>query len=147
MNILNRVGIAWSSLMNTDITNVCFWWIIQNKEAIIFLNIFFIKIGMGEKQKSLQCTAPESPLKLNMSQNSIWQLFCAVLILHTTSLFIADFSDPFEPPGAKKAKGAFVPNDMALQMVMGMGFNKEQATKALFKTVSWQYRSCVGRGF
>ena len=49
---------------------------------------------------------------------------------------IVDFADPFVPPSAKKAKGSFVPNDDALQMVMGMGFNKEQATKALFKTVS-----------
>ncbi|XP_008209827.1 ubiquitin carboxyl-terminal hydrolase 5 isoform X2 [Nasonia vitripennis] len=48
----------------------------------------------------------------------------------------ADFSDPFVPPGvdAKSDSAAFVPNKESLEMVMSMGFTKEQATKALKAT-------------
>lgn len=46
-----------------------------------------------------------------------------------------DFGMPFEVPGAKKSS-SFTPNEEALAMVMSMGFNTEQATKALKATVS-----------
>lgn len=46
-----------------------------------------------------------------------------------------DFGMPFEVPGAKKSS-SFTPNEEALAMVMTMGFNTEQATKALKATVS-----------
>jgi ubiquitin carboxyl-terminal hydrolase 5/13 len=46
-----------------------------------------------------------------------------------------DFNDPFEVPGNKASSGAaFTPNDDALAMIMSMGFNKDQATKALKAT-------------
>lgn len=48
----------------------------------------------------------------------------------------SDFADPFVPPGidTKPGKTAFKPNEEALQMVMTMGFTREQATKALKAT-------------
>ncbi|KAJ8680108.1 hypothetical protein QAD02_015895 [Eretmocerus hayati] len=47
-----------------------------------------------------------------------------------------DFSNPFVPPGVdiKSDSSAFVPNQEALEMVMSMGFTKDQATKALKAT-------------
>lgn len=47
---------------------------------------------------------------------------------------------PFEIPGAKKSS-SFTPNEEALAMIMSMGFNTDQATKALKATVG------IGRGF
>jgi len=41
---------------------------------------------------------------------------------------------PFEPPGAKKS-GSFTPNEEAVAMIISMGFNTEQAAKALKNTV------------
>ncbi|XP_055713193.1 ubiquitin carboxyl-terminal hydrolase 5 [Phlebotomus papatasi] len=46
----------------------------------------------------------------------------------------ADFSDPFVPPGTDVSKSAFVADANGLQMLMGMGFNERQATKALRET-------------
>ncbi|XP_017890085.1 ubiquitin carboxyl-terminal hydrolase 5 [Ceratina calcarata] len=48
----------------------------------------------------------------------------------------SDFADPFVPPGinAKPKKSKFTINEDALAMVMGMGFTREQATKALRAT-------------
>ncbi|XP_058466029.1 ubiquitin carboxyl-terminal hydrolase 5 [Malaya genurostris] len=53
----------------------------------------------------------------------------------------ADFASPFVPPGTDvgkdKASGtvpAFVPDPMGLEMLMGMGFTKLQASKALKET-------------
>ncbi|XP_034176888.1 ubiquitin specific protease 5 [Osmia lignaria lignaria] len=48
----------------------------------------------------------------------------------------SDFAEPFVPPGvdAKSGKERFTPNEEALAMVMGMGFTREQATKALKAT-------------
>lgn len=48
----------------------------------------------------------------------------------------SDFADPFVPPGIdmKSGKDKFIVNQEALAMVMGMGFTKEQATKALKAT-------------
>ena len=49
----------------------------------------------------------------------------------------SDFSAPFVPPGGgAKKSGSFVPNEDALTMIMGMGFPRDQATKALKETVS-----------
>lgn len=46
-----------------------------------------------------------------------------------------DFGDPFVPPGTDLSGGtAFVPDPSGLEMLMGMGFNKAQATKALKET-------------
>jgi len=46
-----------------------------------------------------------------------------------------DFGDPFIPPGAAPSDpSAFVPNEEAVQMVMGMGFTRPQALKALRET-------------
>ncbi|XP_053379534.1 ubiquitin carboxyl-terminal hydrolase 5-like [Mercenaria mercenaria] len=44
-----------------------------------------------------------------------------------------DFGMPFEVPGAKKSS-SFTPNEEALAMIMSMGFNRDQATKALKAT-------------
>ena len=41
---------------------------------------------------------------------------------------------PFEPPGTKKS-GSFTPNEEAVAMIISMGFNTEQAAKALKNTV------------
>jgi len=41
---------------------------------------------------------------------------------------------PFEPPGPKKS-GSFTPNEEAVAMIISMGFNTEQAAKALKNTV------------
>ncbi|XP_076283534.1 ubiquitin specific protease 5 [Lasioglossum baleicum] len=48
----------------------------------------------------------------------------------------SDFADPFVPPGfdANPKKDKFTVNEDALAMVMGMGFTKEQAVKALKAT-------------
>ncbi|XP_076762013.1 ubiquitin specific protease 5 [Xylocopa sonorina] len=48
----------------------------------------------------------------------------------------SDFADPFVPPGinASTKKDKFVVNEEAVAMVMGMGFTKEQAIKALKAT-------------
>lgn len=48
----------------------------------------------------------------------------------------SDFSDPFVPPGTDSSKNeaAFVPDPSGLEMLMGMGFNAGQATKALKET-------------
>lgn len=45
-----------------------------------------------------------------------------------------DFGDPFVPPGTAVSQNTFVPNPNGLEMLMGMGFNLEQATKALKET-------------
>ncbi|CAK9822790.1 Ubiquitin carboxyl-terminal hydrolase 5 [Anthophora retusa] len=47
-----------------------------------------------------------------------------------------DFADPFVPPGidVKPEKDKFMANEDAVNMVMGMGFTREQATKALKAT-------------
>lgn len=44
----------------------------------------------------------------------------------------SDFAEPFMPPGLESI--GFVPNSEALQFIMGMGFTKDQATKALKAT-------------
>ncbi|GAB0093921.1 Ubiquitin carboxyl-terminal hydrolase [Sergentomyia squamirostris] len=47
----------------------------------------------------------------------------------------ADFSDPFIVPGtAVPGKSSFVADPTGLQLLMGMGFNERQATKALQET-------------
>ncbi|XP_026476766.1 ubiquitin carboxyl-terminal hydrolase 5 isoform X1 [Ctenocephalides felis] len=47
----------------------------------------------------------------------------------------SDFADPFVPPGLdRKSDNSFVPNDEALSMIMGMGFTRDQAIKALKAT-------------
>lgn len=47
----------------------------------------------------------------------------------------SDFGDPFIPPGTIASKTAvFVADPSGLEMLMGMGFNTAQATKALKKT-------------
>nr|XP_031833374.1 ubiquitin carboxyl-terminal hydrolase 5 [Nomia melanderi] len=48
----------------------------------------------------------------------------------------SDFADPFVPPGfdAKPKKDKFMVNEDAVTMVMGMGFTREQAIKALKAT-------------
>ncbi|XP_055311521.1 ubiquitin carboxyl-terminal hydrolase 5 [Sitodiplosis mosellana] len=46
----------------------------------------------------------------------------------------SDFGDPFVPPGTDVSGVAFVPDPSGLEMLMGMGFNKVQATKALKET-------------
>ena len=48
---------------------------------------------------------------------------------------VSDFNTPFVPPGAAKAAG-FTPNEEAISMLSAMGFNREQAIKALKNTVS-----------
>lgn len=45
----------------------------------------------------------------------------------------SDFSDPFVPPGTESASN-FTPNPDALPMIMGMGFSRDQAVKALKAT-------------
>ena len=50
----------------------------------------------------------------------------------------ADFNSPFVPPGSKPKAGSFVPNEDAVVMVMSMGFNRDQAIKALKNTVCVQ---------
>ncbi|KAL1137925.1 hypothetical protein AAG570_009620 [Ranatra chinensis] len=48
-----------------------------------------------------------------------------------------DFSDPFVPPGtetAPKKDTAFVPKEDALEMIMAMGFGRDQAIRALKAT-------------
>ncbi|KAK6177619.1 hypothetical protein SNE40_015681 [Patella caerulea] len=45
-----------------------------------------------------------------------------------------DFSVPLQLPSSGGKSQAFVPNDEALSMIMAMGFNKDQATKALKAT-------------
>lgn len=44
------------------------------------------------------------------------------------------FGDPFVQPGTDSNAKAFVPNTNGLEMLMGMGFNVEQATMALRET-------------
>lgn len=44
----------------------------------------------------------------------------------------SDLSDPFVPPGTESSD--FVPNSDALPIIMGMGFTKNQAVKALKAT-------------
>lgn len=46
----------------------------------------------------------------------------------------ADFSAPFIPPGTEGTNVAFKPDPEGLSMLMGMGFNEAQATKALKET-------------
>jgi ubiquitin carboxyl-terminal hydrolase 5/13 len=46
----------------------------------------------------------------------------------------ADFNEPFVIPGTGRSQAAFVPNESGLEMLMGMGFNRHQATKALKET-------------
>lgn len=47
----------------------------------------------------------------------------------------SDFGDPFIPPGTDVSNTvAFVPDPSGLEMLMGMGFNAVQATKALKET-------------
>lgn len=47
----------------------------------------------------------------------------------------SDFGDPFIPPGTDVSSGpAFVADPSGLEMLMGMGFNVSQATKALKET-------------
>ena len=44
---------------------------------------------------------------------------------------------PFVPPGGgSKKSGSFVPNEDAVVMIMGMGFTRDQAIKALKETVN-----------
>lgn len=45
----------------------------------------------------------------------------------------SDFSDPFIPPGTESAS-SFTPNPEALPLIMGMGFTREHAVKALKAT-------------
>ena len=52
-------------------------------------------------------------------------------------MLISDFAEPLQL--TKKSGGgasAFVPNEDAVAMVMAMGFNRDQAIKALKNTVS-----------
>lgn len=44
----------------------------------------------------------------------------------------SDFTDPFIPPGLENT--GFVPDEEALQFIMGMGFTRDQAVKALKST-------------
>lgn len=46
----------------------------------------------------------------------------------------SDFGDPFVPPGTAVSNINFVPDPSGLEMLMGMGFNSDQATKALKET-------------
>ncbi|KAG7204041.1 hypothetical protein KM043_001900 [Ampulex compressa] len=46
----------------------------------------------------------------------------------------SDFADPFVPPGIDVKPSKFTPNQEALEMIMGMGFTKEQVTIALKAT-------------
>ena len=48
----------------------------------------------------------------------------------------SDFADPFLPPGvdAKPGRDKFVANEVAVAVVMAMGFTREEATKALRAT-------------
>lgn len=45
-----------------------------------------------------------------------------------------DFGDPFVPPGTAVSSNTFIADPNGLEMLMGMGFNSEQATKALKET-------------
>lgn len=45
-----------------------------------------------------------------------------------------DFGDPFVPPGTDSAATAFTADPSGLEMLMSMGFNVAQATKALKET-------------
>ena len=65
------------------------------------------------------------------------------IIKNYTVLFILlkfmrpDFAEPLVLPGATatKAKAAFVPDEEGVGMVMGMGFSRDQAIRALKETV------------
>lgn len=46
----------------------------------------------------------------------------------------SDFGDPFTPPGLDSKNVKFTPDPNGLEMLMGMGFNAAQATKALKET-------------
>lgn len=46
----------------------------------------------------------------------------------------SDFGDPFLPPGTDQNKSTFIPDPNGLEMLMGMGFNEMQASKALKET-------------
>lgn len=46
----------------------------------------------------------------------------------------SNFSDPFVQPGADSNKSLFEADPMGIEMLMGMGFNTAQATKALKET-------------
>lgn len=46
----------------------------------------------------------------------------------------SDFGDPFVPPGTDSSIAAFTPDANGLEMLVGMGFNVSQATKALKET-------------
>lgn len=62
-------------------------------------------------------------------------MFCYCNICNSFTDTISDFGLPFEIPGAKKSS-SFTPNEEALAMIMSMGFNRDQAIKALKATVS-----------
>lgn len=46
----------------------------------------------------------------------------------------ADFDSEFVVPGTENIRQNFVPDPSGIDMLMGMGFNKSQATKALKET-------------
>ncbi len=50
-------------------------------------------------------------------------------------MYVLDFAEPLVV-ASRKSGAAFIPNEEALVMIMSMGFNKHQATKALKATVS-----------
>lgn len=58
------------------------------------------------------------------------QSSCTLLMIS-----FSDFNSPFVPPGSKPKSGQFVPNEEGVAMVMAMGFNRDQAVKALKNTV------------
>ena len=53
-------------------------------------------------------------------------------------IFTKDFADKLELPSSKKSSSSsFQPNEEAVMMIVGMGFTKDQAIKALKATVSY----------
>lgn len=64
------------------------------------------------------------------TQNSGLEAATEWIMEHITD---SDFSDPFVPPGTESIS-SFAPNPEALPMIMGMGFTRDQAVKALKAT-------------
>lgn len=93
-----------------------------------------MKIAFGITEAFIFCLfagfSPEACKKaIFYTHNSGLEPATMWLMEHITD---SDLSEPFVPPGTEAA--AFVPNPDALPMIMGMGFTREQATKALKAT-------------
>ena len=71
---------------------------------------------------------------LNTSVN--WTLVLEITSTKSLSLvLVSDFAMPLQLPGSQKSS-SFTANTESLGMIMSMGFNTDQATKALKATVS-----------